>query len=375
MLRNLHIESFRGLSEIRLGELRPVNILVGENNAGKTSVLEAIMLAMAPGSTRNWHQVLQARDAAWNPMFFGEMAKWLFPIIDRDHLNERKPIELESDSDEAHEKLRLTFDQLVNVVPVTKKRRGESLVVEESLTVTTLAASWSSSLLGDKAGNIVFEQVPSTERYFPPVKIDRAIERIPEIKCVLVKPHAHRFGKLPSQSLSAAIKAGKKEEILRFLVAFDPDLVGIDNVQEGDDPIIYVQHANLGPMPLHAFGDGMRKAVVVAGLAFEVARRDADGGPKPGGLLLLDEAEVALHVSTQKDFFRALVELCFDLEIQLVLTTHSLDAVDGVISSMSENLEDLAAFHLPDRGSGQSIKRLSGDIMKRLRFERGLDLR
>lgn len=375
MLKSLHIKSFRGLKNVRFEDLRPVNILVGENNSGKTSTLEAIMLAMAPGSSKSWFQVLQARDAAWNPMYFGEMAKWLFPVIDRDHLDDREPIEIETESDDAQEKLRLVFDQSVSVVPVTKKSKGESQLVEERLTRTTLSATWASNLLGEKAGQIVFEQVPSTQRYFTAVNVDKGIERIPEIKCVLVKPHAHRFGKFASQSLSYAIKAGKKDVILRFLRAFDPDLDGIDNVQEGEDTIIFVQHSKLGPMPLHAFGDGLRKAVVVAGLAFEVARREADGGPKPGGIFLLDEAEVALHVSMQKDFFSALFELCRELEVQLVLTTHSLDAVDGVISSMSRELSNLAAFHLPDRGTDRVLQRLSGDIIHRLRFERGLDLR
>lgn len=375
MLKSLHIKSFRGLKDVRLEDLRRVNILVGENNSGKTSTLEAIMLAMAPGSSKNWFQVLQARDAAWNPLYFGEMAKWLFPVIDRDHLNEREPIEIETESDESQEKLRLVFDQSVSVVPVQKKSKGESENVDERLTKTTLAATWASNLVGEKAGQIVFEQVPSTQRFFPAVKIDSAIERIPEIKCVLVKPHAHRFGKLPSVSLSAAIKAGKKDVILRFLRAFDPDLDGIDNVQEGEDTIIFVQHSKLGPMPLHAFGDGLRKAVVVAGLVFEVARREADGGPKPGGLLLLDEAEVALHVSMQKDFFSALFELCSELEVQLVLTTHSLDAVDGILAGIDGDLESLAGFKLEPSGTERRVRRLSGDFIRELRLEGGMDIR
>jgi hypothetical protein len=330
---------------------------------------------MAPGSSKNWYQVLQARDAARDPLYFGEMAKWLFPVIDRDHLDDRDPIEIETESDDAQEKLRLVFDQSISVVPVTKKSKGESNLIEERLTTTTLAATWASNLLGEKAGQIIFEQVPSTERYFQAVKVDKAIERIPEIKCVLVKPHAHRFGKLPSVSLSAAIKAGKKEEILRFLRAFDPDLDGIDNVQEGEDTIIYVQHTKLGPMPLHAFGDGLRKAVVVAGLAFEVARRESDGGPKPGGLLLLDEAEVALHVSMQKEFFSALFELCRELEVQLVLTTHSLDAVDGILAGIDGDLESLAGFKLEPSGAERRVRRLSGDFIRELRLEGGMDIR
>lgn len=364
MLKSLHIRSFRGLEDVQFDDLRSVNILVGENNSGKTSVLEAIMLAMAPGDNYNWFQILQARDSAWNWQSFGEMAKWLFPVVDRDHLDERKNIEIEAETDETRENLRLVFDQSTEVVPVTRRKKGELITEEERLSTTTLSAAWSSTLLGDKAGQIIFQQVPSNSRYSQAIRIDKEIERIPALKCVLVKPQAHRFGKYPVESLSAAIKAGEKEEIVTFLKVFDENLEEIDIVEERSGTTIYVQHRTLGPMPIHAFGDGMRKAVVVAGMAFEAT----------GGLLLLDEAEVALHVTCQDGFFQALFDLCERLQVQVVLTTHSLEAVDGVIRACSD-VAALAGFHLPDRDSGQTVKRMSGDIMERLRFERGLDLR
>ena len=128
-------------------------------------------------------------------------------------------------------------------------------------------------------------------------------------------------------------------------------------------------------MPLHAFGDGMRKAVVTAGLAFEVARREADGGPKPGGLLLLDEAEVALHVSSQKDFFSALIGLCRKLEVQLFLTTHSLETVDAILQACEGKDEDLAAYRLAKKGPRTSITSYPGAFLRETRYEMGFEIR
>lgn len=42
MLRTLHVENFRALREFRMKGLGRVNLLVGTNNCGKTSVLEAV---------------------------------------------------------------------------------------------------------------------------------------------------------------------------------------------------------------------------------------------------------------------------------------------------------------------------------------------
>ena len=48
MFKNIIIKNFRGITELAVGDFRRVNLLVGKNNCGKTSVLEALFLASAP---------------------------------------------------------------------------------------------------------------------------------------------------------------------------------------------------------------------------------------------------------------------------------------------------------------------------------------
>src|ERR1051325_3290171 len=50
MLRELRISGFRGFREFAMMGLGRVNLLVGTNNCGKTSVLEAIHMLSTPGS-------------------------------------------------------------------------------------------------------------------------------------------------------------------------------------------------------------------------------------------------------------------------------------------------------------------------------------
>ena len=47
MIESLTLENYRGFRRFELHDLGRVNLLVGTNNAGKTSVLEAISLLMA----------------------------------------------------------------------------------------------------------------------------------------------------------------------------------------------------------------------------------------------------------------------------------------------------------------------------------------
>lgn len=41
-LNAMHIQNFRGLTDVSLNNFSKINVFVGENNAGKTSLLEAI---------------------------------------------------------------------------------------------------------------------------------------------------------------------------------------------------------------------------------------------------------------------------------------------------------------------------------------------
>jgi AAA15 family ATPase/GTPase len=50
MITNLRIRNFRGLKDVSLRDLRQVNLIVGGNDTGKTSVLEALILLLGDGS-------------------------------------------------------------------------------------------------------------------------------------------------------------------------------------------------------------------------------------------------------------------------------------------------------------------------------------
>lgn len=54
----IHIDSFRGIKNLHLEELAPINILTGDNNSGKTSVLEVIESLEAPGNIKKlWFRI------------------------------------------------------------------------------------------------------------------------------------------------------------------------------------------------------------------------------------------------------------------------------------------------------------------------------
>ena len=83
----LYVGAFRGLHSLSLDDCGPVNILVGGNNSGKTSVLEALLLLCNPFDLRQWEAAVDLR-TTWplaDLRFRGsglsriEGLAWLFP--------------------------------------------------------------------------------------------------------------------------------------------------------------------------------------------------------------------------------------------------------------------------------------------------------
>ncbi len=77
---SLDILRFRGLRGLRLAGFGRLNILVGGNNCGKTSVLEAFELCCDPLSPMRWISVADRRDIGSNSVDRIDNVFWMFPV-------------------------------------------------------------------------------------------------------------------------------------------------------------------------------------------------------------------------------------------------------------------------------------------------------
>ena len=98
-LQKIEINQYRGLKNMTLDKLSRINVLIGDNNSGKTSVLEAIQLLSNPFSGSLlidivFHRLRMIRIGSDKHM--GEILKWIFPQVN----NEHQPIELSLQKDD-----------------------------------------------------------------------------------------------------------------------------------------------------------------------------------------------------------------------------------------------------------------------------------
>jgi hypothetical protein len=73
--------------------------------------------------------------------------------------------------------------------------------------------------------------------------------------------------------------------------------------------------------------------------------------------------------------FAWLVKAARRFDVQIMATTHSLEAVDAVCESVNEHVDDLVTFHINQSDETTKVKRIAGEMLLRLRRERGLDVR
>ena len=68
-MKSLYIENYKNLKELSLKLLAPVNLIVGRNNVGKSTLLEAISIYISNGSDEWLKTVLDIRGEMVNVDF------------------------------------------------------------------------------------------------------------------------------------------------------------------------------------------------------------------------------------------------------------------------------------------------------------------
>ena len=58
-ISELDIETYRGIKKLKMENLAPINIITGDNNSGKTSVLELLQSVKNPTSFRVWRNLIR----------------------------------------------------------------------------------------------------------------------------------------------------------------------------------------------------------------------------------------------------------------------------------------------------------------------------
>ena len=333
---SLHIKQYRGLRETTLTDLGVINLLVGINNAGKTSILEALYLLIHQSDPRGLLETIRRRtriDGEAEPSWLVEQLP--APVV-----------------------LSGVFDTLqLNTASVTIDVANEPESPDED---------WASYLrtLEIEARYAGRSQRTVTD-FFEGRNRRTTLEGDPRWLCpsVLHSPFSMSDPETLAQCNKASLDSGTKERVLTFIREhMDQGLKTIELIERHRFVVTHEDYE--GARDLAYFGEGLQRVFQI-GLLFAGAR---------GGVVLIDELENALHASVLLDFSRFIQELAVEFDVQVFITTHSKETVDAFVLNGYRN-EDVAAFALYRKDAGIEVVRFGGSLLERAVKAIGVDIR
>ncbi|HEX2205709.1 MAG TPA: AAA family ATPase [Longimicrobium sp.] len=349
-LRSFEVEGFRAIHHLRVPELERVNLFVGQNNAGKTSLLEAVRLYL--------HRDKRA------------LAALVFEIV-RDHTDYRpgfttsgrrseiEPADIEAALQAMESLFHGSFDEL----------RRESIKIgplDLSQDVLTLRIPWSDALSGSEngeadqgSGGLFF--APETPLLViehadgkTPVPLDWFLRRVPlqrserQSDVVMIPAVGFDPYRIPAMWDRIAV-SGSEDLVEAALRIVEPEVERVLLVGEAFRRSVLVRlRGVLRPVPLQTMGDGINRVFGIA-LAMVQAR---------GGVVLIDEVENGLHFTVQDEVWRAIFALARELNVQVLATTHSWDSIVGFqyAANMSEEEGMLYRLERTPEGKVEAIR-------------------
>jgi len=383
-LDRLVIHQFRAIQELTLEGLGRINLLVGPNDSGKTSVLEAIAVFCQPLDLLRWIELAQRRDVQ-GQLDQVQALRWLFPkqnatqhgqvlriagegrYIGRECTARYDNIERSVEPQEAFRTAVMTKALSGKLDNQSANELMRKLAVDLLLHQAQLPnGSLTSTQLGVRC-----RATCQTATTAPQSLVSEVWSGIPFVQTTapaiglplkLLSPFSHRLEAIQLDQLSDATRINRLAEVTKVLQFVSPKILGLEILTDHGVPQLHVNHSDLGLTPISVFGDGVRRALTYA-LALSMVR---------GGMLLIDELETAIHTSALGSVFAWLVKACQQFDVQLFATTHSLEAVDAILEACRpDHLDLIVGFQL----EAGRVKRLRGDLLEGMRYDMGLDVR
>lgn len=358
------IHQFRGIRDLKLEGLGQINLLVGDNNSGKTSVLEALSIFCDSLNWRRWSNVASMREVgSLSGLSQSERLTWLFPQGESSIVTPE--ILLSASGSFRVMNVEAHYENFSEIIQVRYPRsgEGESSYEERDREVEGIKIHVSSSVQTLPSTNEVLKEtfVFPNNRTLPPVRK----ESMAVLPAQLINPTSHRLGNTSSQLWTDVINTETKSDAIKLLRSFDPDIQDIDMILgPAERPVVSVKHEKLRRAPLSTFGDGLRRIFTLAAAIPSVSK----------GVLLVDELEMAIHTGALEKTFDWLVKACIQNKVQLFATTHSLETVDAILNAIGENVE-LVVYRLHRDKNTIIVTRFHKELLTQLRKELGLEIR
>lgn len=311
-LEHLQIKNFRGFDSLEIEGLSKINLFVGKNNSGKTSILEALFLLFGMsnptlpsninkirglgvgtqvGLSKQLKYLFHNLNLSDKPSFYAQFndtsERWL-EIGPRFKQNEFSP-DISSVSTPEIDGIGLNF--------ATKKRQVQR-------------KSYKSFLVFEENNNTIKSTVP--REYVESLFATYIPSDVKDDTATLLR-------------YSEILKKKGGDSILKALQdAFDSNIIALQPFPDG----LYFNLKDVEEyLPTNIMGDGVRRFLNIVTAVSE----------RQNAFICIDEIENGLHYSAYKWLWKSLLTFTEQNDIQLFISTHNIETLECLKSVLEED--------------------------------------
>lgn len=346
MMHSFHVKNFRGFRDLKIENLKRVNLIAGMNNVGKTALLEAVFLHLGPDNPELGLRINVMRGIDQFKMDIEEAWGNLFHNFDTNDA-----IELSSLDEKGHSrKLTISLSAQESQRLLSASRNGKSKLPRTMGSVTTAGNDIELRMqYQDRKGKPYLTRLfvvdDGTRRSFQ-VKREHHVVPIPGVllttRARFLREDAERFSKLEA--------TGRGGQLLSVLQLLEVRLSKLALLVAGTEPAI---HGDVGVgrlLPLPLLGEGIARLLSIV---LAIANT-------PNGVVLIDEIETGFHHTVLKNVWTAIGQAASQSNTQIIATTHNRECIQAAHDAFAEMEAYDFALHRLDR-IGEDIEAVSYD--------------
>lgn len=343
MYDTLNIKGFRGFEDFSMESLGRINLLVGTNNSGKSSILEAIELMSLRGSLRS---IWSATARRGERLFEDESRR--YSEADISHLFYGHTFKIGSRIE-----VTSTFDSKrthVHVEVVELNSENMELFPDQSAPLERepigLKFEW-----GNSNPKVRMQLPLSTKGGLSNRHVRNSLLESIDMKSVQFISTAALTSEEVLSLFDGVVLTPEEDLLVEALRTIEPTIeriasIGSDrgkfsnNIRQGN--IVVKLHDHKDRIPIGSMGDGIWRML---GIALSLVNAE-------NGILLIDEIDTGLHYSVLSKMWKLVHATAERLNIQVFATTHSRDCYESLATICHDDVSV---------GSSVTIQRVERD--------------
>ena len=379
MLDSIKIQGFRKYKRFELRDFGRINFILGNNNVGKTSVLEAIYAWACGQNIAPFINIPLARARfAANQQPYWLMEEIISVVNDHGTVPFRMSFEGNYDGERVcfnhiiyPSDILGEYDSSYKIITENPAPKSNGQVPNEISSVVTgvngviqlaapiIVAKWDV----EHKGNIVSGTITSPSTMVSLIKPYKSAKYIDVLSHTVVKETVQMYSSLKREN--------KLDDAIREIGKIYPEIAGFDTIPypDGSQAPISVVKKDGSMLPLYACGDGIQRWFYIIG-AISLYKNT---------LICIDEIDTGFHPNAQYEFCKNLSMYAKSNNVQLFITTHNIEFVDGFLDANkdmdADYLESARVITLRDYDGEIRVRTMNAIEAEKAREDYKMELR